>query len=242
MSTSKPSEGGRPPNSASGSALLPPAPRSDLSHEMSRRIAVRLSLVLTASFVALLLLLHFIEPEFNLGHMISEYQLGDHGWLMSLAFFCLGASSLLLLSALNSTPFVHVGRIGRWGIMIIGIAYFGAGTFPPLPAPAIGGYLHGLSGLIVIFGSPIVFTSISRGVDRSNEGQVATRFIKCATAAVWIGLLLFVSSIAISPTMSTRSSLTLMSIFNRLMIGTYCVWLIVVAAHAARGWKVLPRT
>jgi hypothetical protein len=32
----------------------------------------------------MLTMLHFLEPEFNSGHLISEYQLGDYGFLMSL--------------------------------------------------------------------------------------------------------------------------------------------------------------
>jgi hypothetical protein len=31
-------------------------------------------------------MLHVLEPEFNPPHLISEYQLGRFGWLMSLAF------------------------------------------------------------------------------------------------------------------------------------------------------------
>jgi hypothetical protein len=46
------------------------------------------------AFLAILSVLHVLEPEFNPPHLISEYQLGRFGWLMSLAFFCLGAASL----------------------------------------------------------------------------------------------------------------------------------------------------
>jgi hypothetical protein len=66
---------------------------------------------------------------------------------------------------------------------------FRAGAFPPVRDPAISGYIHGLSGLLVIFGSPIVFTLI--GADLGGEE-------KRATIIVWIGLLLFVASLAVS--------------------------------------------
>jgi Protein of unknown function (DUF998) len=201
---------------------------------MPRRVALRLSLVSSASFLALLFLLHFVEPEFNLGHMISEYQLGGHGWLMSLAFSSLGVSSLLLLSALRGSSFAGVGRIGRWGMAIVAMAHFCAAAFPPIPAPAIEGYLHGVGGTIIIVDSPIVFTSISRGVSRVDDGQISAGLFKWATGIVWIGLLLFGLSGPIFPIVSAASPLALMSVFNRMMIVTYCGWLMVVAAHSAR--------
>ena len=60
----------------------------------------RLAIVLSSIFLVILFLLHFLEPEFNpLWRMISEYELGSYGWMMSLAFFCWGGSML----ALNKT-------------------------------------------------------------------------------------------------------------------------------------------
>ena len=58
-----------------------------------------LAIGLCAAFLAILSLLHVLEPEFNPPHLISEYQLGRFGWLMSLAFFCLGAASLAVFAA-----------------------------------------------------------------------------------------------------------------------------------------------
>jgi hypothetical protein len=190
-----------------------------------------LTVALTTAFVAILLLLHLLEPEFNVGHMISEYQLGEHGWLMSLAFFCLGAASLSLFVALKSQVLVHCGRAGRWGLASVGVAYFGAGIFRPLPPPAITAYLHGLFGLIVILGSPIVFTSIGRGIGRVGKGSAAAGLSPWATTTTWVGLLLFVASIPISPLVGTTSPLALASVFNRLMMCAYCTWYIRVARH-----------
>src|SRR5262249_21635231 len=116
--------------------------------------AARLSLGLCVVFLALLATLHVLEPEFNSGHLISEYQLGDYGFLMSLAFCLLGVSALLL--AVSLWPRLHTrgGRIGSCWLLIIGAAFFVAGVFPPVQTPLIIGYLHGISGLVAIFGSP----------------------------------------------------------------------------------------
>jgi hypothetical protein len=67
----------------------------------SKRVAREQTLkeYLCVTFLAILSVLHVLEPEFNPPHLISEYQLGCIGWLMSLAFFCLGAASLALFAA-----------------------------------------------------------------------------------------------------------------------------------------------
>src|SRR5262245_27325175 len=78
---------------------------------------------------ALLAVLHVLEPEFNSSHLISEYQLGDYGFMMSLAFCLLGASALLV--ALSLGPCLHTrgGRIGWWGLLVIGAAFLSAVSF-----------------------------------------------------------------------------------------------------------------
>jgi hypothetical protein len=49
-------------------------------------VRTRLSLGLVATFMSFLAVLHFLKPALNARHLISEYQLGRHGWMMSLAF------------------------------------------------------------------------------------------------------------------------------------------------------------
>src|SRR5262249_43371527 len=115
-----------------------------------------LAISLCVAFLAILSVLHVLEPEFNPPHLISEYQLGRFGWLMSLAFFCLGAASLVLFAAARQEVRTRPGLFGTWGLLIIGVAYFCGGIFSPDPKWFVGSLLHGLGGLVVIFGSPIV--------------------------------------------------------------------------------------
>jgi hypothetical protein len=97
------------------------------------RVKATLAIGLCVAFLAILSLLHVLEPEFNPPHLISEYQLGRFGWLMSLAFFCLGAASLALFAAARQEIHTRPGRFGIWGLLIIGVAYFCGGIFPPDP-------------------------------------------------------------------------------------------------------------
>src|SRR5215813_14181407 len=107
---------------------------------MSRRtsqIAARLSLGLSVAFLALLTVLHVLEPEFNSGHLISEYQLGRYGVLMSLAFCLLGVGALLLVLSLGSRLRTRGGSAGRGALLAIGVAFLVGGVFPPVQAPVV---------------------------------------------------------------------------------------------------------
>jgi hypothetical protein len=115
-------------------------------------------IALGVGFLCILSLLHVGEPEYNPPHLISEYQLGRSGWLMSLTFFCWGAASIALFAAAGQRFQTRRGRFGTWGLLIIGVAYFAAGIFPPDPQRSLASLLRGIGGLVVIFGSPVVFT------------------------------------------------------------------------------------
>src|SRR5262245_4181452 len=85
-------------------------------HEEMRTKAT-LVIGLCVAFLAMLSVLHVLEPEFNPPHLISEYQMGRSGWLMSLAFFCLGAASLALFAAARQEIHTRPGRFGTWGCL-----------------------------------------------------------------------------------------------------------------------------
>ena len=65
---------------------------------MNPRYWARTALAAVVVFFILLAALHFIEPEFDPSkRLISEYELGRYGWVMSLAFFSLGVGVLATL-------------------------------------------------------------------------------------------------------------------------------------------------
>jgi hypothetical protein len=136
----------------------------------SRLVRARLSLGLVTTFLGLLVILHFLEPEFNSGHLISEYQLGSHGWIMSLAFCTFGIGVVVL--ALISHGSTRNGRLGQRGLWLIGVALFAAWLFPPIPTRLVVVYVHGVSGLVVILASPIVFVLVSRSLAVPRETQL----------------------------------------------------------------------
>jgi Protein of unknown function (DUF998) len=181
---------------------------SPLTPMLTSRIAGYASFRSVASFLALLVVLYSLEPEFNPPHLISEYELGRFGYLMTLAFCGLGVGSLLLARALRSDAQTKSGRVGTWWLVLIGVAYIGAGIFAPNPGPVIDSRLHGLSGFTVIVSPPIVFTLLTRSLMHNRRWSGARHLLKWATIAAWLGVALFYSSIIIfygSPMDPTRS-------------------------------------
>jgi hypothetical protein len=190
---------------------------------------------LCVTFLAILFLLHVLEPEFNPPHLISEYQLGRFGWLMSLAFFCLGGASLALFAAARQEIHTRSGRFGTWGLLFIGVAYFCAGIFPPDPKWFLGSLLHGLGGLVVIFGSPMVFTLVSKDLARNETSATAARPLIWIAGLTWLGLFFFYGSI-IAFRGAPHSGSIVVGWTNRFLITTFVLWFLVAAFHVrSRG-------
>jgi Protein of unknown function (DUF998) len=221
---------------------------------MNKQTMARLTIGFAISFVLILAALHFLEPQFNLGgHLISEYELGPYGWLMSVAFFGLAGASLLLYFFLKDGLQTLAGRIGRWWLLLIVLAYLGAGAFYPddstgglgLPldpadcnrgtiAPTLNATLHGLSGIIVILSSPIVFTLLQRSLAQNEQWVANMTGVRKATALTWLGLLSFPVSLILYNLLQQPGGFDfriIVSVANRFMILTYAFWMVTTASQ-----------
>ncbi len=210
----------------------------------SSRIAVRIAIGLSGAFLAILFLLHFLEPEFDPSwRMISEYELGQYGWMMSLAFFCWGGSVLALRTILSRTLRTRGGRIGQWWLLVIGVALFGAGIFitDPItnPTTSTANSLHTLCGAFVILTFPMAATLVARSLTRSQDGKTARGTLFWTTLLVWIGLVAYFGSIIISnlsnPAAGRNGPEVLIGWPNRFMVVVYNLWIITVALHAGQS-------
>jgi Protein of unknown function (DUF998) len=219
---------------------------------MKKQTTARITIGFIVVFFLVLAVLHFLEPEYNAeGHLISEYELGQYGWLMSLAFFSLAGASLAICIAIKGDLQGLGGRIGKWWLFLIAIAYLGAGFFYPddstgglgLPldpaewkrgtvAPTLNASLHGLAGVIVIASSPIVFSLLQRNLAKNPEWAANIRTIRCATVAAWMGFLLFPLTLTLYNLAQQPGGFdfrTIVSIVNRIMILAYAAWMAVIA-------------
>jgi hypothetical protein len=223
---------------------------------MNTVASARISIGFVIAFAVTLAVLHALEPEFNSdGHLISEYELGRYGWLMALAFFSMAGASLALWFALRDDLHTTAGRIGRWWLLLIALAYVGAGRFFPddstglgLPvdparvdrgalAPTVNATLHGLSGGTVIASSPIVFTLLSRSLAANPRWASRAPALRWPTWLAWIGLAAFPVSLVLYDAVQRPGVLDVrfvVSASNRFMILTYAAWLASCAYQIAK--------
>jgi hypothetical protein len=200
---------------------------------MNPRYWARTALAAVVVFFILLAALHFIEPEFDPSkRLISEYELGRYGWVMSLAFFSLGVGVLATL--LSTWDFLRIrrGLIGRWWFLAVSVAFFGAGIFYPYTPPNLTSYIHGVCGVIVIVTFPIAATLYSSALAHSQAWTASRRQLRWAAVLVWVGLLLFAGSTIvlgiISHPVDRSNSNLLIGWQNRFMIVMYSLWLVFV--------------
>ena len=203
--------------------------RQAAASAMSTRTTSGTAIGLGIAFLCILSLLHVWEPDYNPPHLISDYQLGHFGWLMSLAFFCLGGALIALFAAARQHSPTQSGRFWTWGLLVISAAYFVAGIFPPDRQKFLVGLLHGIGGLVVIFGSPIVFTFVSRGFAANEASKTVPRPLVWTAALTWLSLSLFYGSIVASR--ASGSGNIAVGWTNRFMIATFVLWLLVAAVH-----------
>ena len=212
-----------------------------MASQKSTQISSRIAISLGIAFLSLLILLHFPEPEFAPSwSMISEYELGKYGILMSLAFFCWGGGFLsLLISIWNSLNSLG-GQIGKWWLLILSIALFGAGIFKPQPrTDAIRGTInaiHSICGLLMILTFPIVSILMSKSLSKSSLFQSSKSKLIWLTTLVWVGFLLFlIFTIIFLPKDRVYNSDYLIGWPNRLMVVCYTIWLLGLSIHIKKS-------
>jgi Protein of unknown function (DUF998) len=215
-------------------------PKASNSMEMkttSKRPLPQAAWIFGAAFLLLLAIMHLVKPELGpTWRMISEYEIGDFGWVMRLAFFCWAAGFLCLAISLWPLLETRGGKIGKWWLVIISIALLGAGTFATQPITDLArgtvDKLHSAFGAIMIFTFPIASTIIARQLFKLFQAGTAKKQLVWVTALVWLGFLAFFSTIIIySDQAKTRAygPEVLIGIPNRGMVVTYTVWLMTVA-------------
>lgn len=196
---------------------------------MKNKLA-KIGIAASVLFLILLATLHFIEPEFDPSiNLISEYELGKYGWMMSIAFFSLGVGVLSLVFSTWSYNKTKRGFIGRWLLLTISIALFGAGIFYPYTTPNLASSIHTVCGLIVIFLFPIATTLYSSGLAQNHELKSSRNGLRLMSLLVWLGFLLFFGSLIFYHPVDVKDKVSLVvGLQNRFMMFTYSLWLIVL--------------
>jgi hypothetical protein len=201
--------------------------------------AASISYIAGVSSLLLILILHFIKTDLPpAGHMLSEYAIGDYGWIMKAAFFAWSLSCVSLAVALRSQVVTKSGRVGVTLLFIAGAALIMGGLFvidPPYAEPVqptMHGSLHGLSAMIGLPGQAIASLLISYSLKKNPAWRSATKPIIRLAHFTWISLVLMFASTIVMMSLSNGkfSSITAIGWFNRLAVVMYCGWLISTAS------------
>ena len=204
--------------------------------------AARLSFAAAATFVVLLATLHFIKPELDPSwHFISEYAIGDYGWIMVLAFLSLALSYVSLFVAIRSQLRTIAGRIGLVLLLISALGLTIAAIFTTDPITVSKddvtseGTLHNLGGTLGI-AMPFAAGLIGWKLARNPAWSSARRPLLWATG---LALVAFVVSFLSLGFMASQSGGkfgpdVLVGWPNRFEILAYSVWLMTVAWQAVK--------
>jgi hypothetical protein len=174
------------------------------------RTAALLAFAGAATFVVLLVTLHFIKPGLDPSwRMVSEYEIGRHGWIMVLAFLSLAFSCVALLVAVRSQIRTTGGRVGL-ALLLVSAA-----------------------------GITIAATLISWGLARDQAWSAARGSLLWMAALTLIGLLVFVASVAVMLPRANGEFGPEVPIGwpNRLLVLAYSAWLMVAPWQAIRVGK-----
>lgn len=211
--------------------------------------AARLSFAATTAFLALLAALHLIKPGLDPSwRMVSEYEVGRHGWVMQLAFLCLASGCVALFAAIRSQVRTTSGRIGLAFLLLSAAGMTIAGVFAADPITAdpgeltTHGNLHALGAFLGIPGFPVAALLVSRSLLRNPDWSPARRSILWTAGLNWIGLLALVVTVAVLlPSSGGFGPDAPIGWPNRLVLVANSAWLMVVARGAIRSGRLTHR-
>jgi hypothetical protein len=198
--------------------------------------AIRITFASATLFLVLLGALLVLKPEIDPAwRFISEYAIGRHGWMMSLAFLSLAASGLATVIALWSQLGIS-GKIGSAFLLIgaLGLSLAGIFTTDPITtsmnAQSTSGQIHGL-GAILGDGVPVGATVISLSLFRNRSWGSARWWMIGILAIIWLVYAWFIMSM---PADGNFGPEVLIGWPNRLLMVSYCLWFIVTAWQALK--------
>ncbi|MDQ0115608.1 DUF998 domain-containing protein [Paenibacillus harenae] len=206
-------------------------------------LAARLSVISGVIFVIILGSLHFLEPEFDpTWRFISEYALGNFGWLMHLAFGLLAVSLIsagivILSQARNITGYIGLVILGLSAIGIIIAAIFVTDPISVTPDDAtFSGKMHSIGATLDY--TPVAALLISFALAR-NEAWKVIRVRLFVTAGITIIIMaLFILQI---PHDGQFGPNVLAGLFGRILIVSYLGWILIVGTHALKLRRQNPK-
>lgn len=219
-----------------------------MAREVSRGVSLPAAVVaIIGACVAIVALagLHFLSPEFSPAwRMISEYGNGRYEWVLSLMFVCWGLGDIALAFAIRSQVKGRAGSVGLALLVVAGLGDIGGGVFDINHDPG-----HSIAGALGIAGLPVAAVLVSTALGRNARWAAARRALLWTAHMTWISVILLGLSFAlmVATFLHVQGSLpnqvpqsvppgvvALVGWTNRLLMLSYCAWVILVAWAAIK--------
>jgi hypothetical membrane protein len=206
--------------------------------------AARLAIAAVVAYQLLLALLILLRPDLDPSwRTLSEWALGRHGWLMSLAFLLSALSYGSLFVALARQARGWLGRIGLGILALSTLGTAGAGIFTtdpfdtPPDALSVTGVAHMLSAFVGLMSLPFAAALLNLDLARRSGRWSAVRRRLLATAALPLaGLAAFWThlTVAVLPLDRDHGPGVPLGWPPRFLLLAYAIWLITLASSALR--------
>jgi len=193
--------------------------------------AARVAIGASALFVLCLAALHVLRPDLDPSwHFISDYEVGEWGWVMRVAFLSLAAGCFGALAALLPHARGIVGRLGLLLLLVSGSGIGLAGLF----APSTTNTLHEIGAMLDQL--PLAALLISFSLWRSKQWQSARWTLAWSLLVLWAGMAVFIGAMVVMQPSKDKppSPDVLVGWPSRIFIVTHAAWLIPVAWCTAR--------
>ena len=200
--------------------------------------AARLSWAAATTALVLLAALHVLSPEFDPSwRMVSEYALGDYGWVLALLFLTWALSCVTLFFAIKPHIQTIAGKIGLGFLLTAAVGMSMASVFD------VSHDLHGLAAMIGMPSLPIAAMLTSVSLVRNPAWSSARRWLLWTANLTWISLVLMSAAVFIGLSQSGGEfgSDVLAGWPNRFLVVAYCAWLITAAWRADQLREQEPR-
>jgi hypothetical protein len=180
-----------------------------------------------AAFVVLVALLHALQSETNDNDALSEYALGEFGWLMNAAF--VAGAVAFAATAFVLARSLHRSASARTGVVVLIIAALGwlllaAGNIDPEgEKQTTHGLIHGIGFLLGFPAMLIAPFLVARAFGRDHRWRSLRRLtLLFAAAAAFAFLLAFADFAA--------------AVFIRVSVLAVMAWLAYVAVTVLGSW------
>jgi hypothetical protein len=188
-----------------------------------------IGMVGVGAFVLTLVALHFLDPDLSVvDGYISEYALGDYGWLSRIGNIAAGLGTVAIALGLRSTLASGKRVTASWVLILIGgLGWIVSGFFATDPTGATdtttAGAVHDLAGYVQLL-SLVAASWVLRGVFSRDD-----RYKHLARTQLWFAVLISVALVAMILLFEVSVGLP-----QRVFVVVMLSWLFFLAANVWR--------